>query len=513
MPQKADLGKCVVSQRWVMAVMGMMGVTMAYVMRGCLAITITQMVKPVVNTIEKVGQKDLEYCPMPYVPQRQSNTTSTHYEEDTSSRFDWDEETQGLILSAFYYGYIITHVPGGLLAQRFGGKHTMGLGILSTAVLTMFTPMVARMGSTQLMILRFVEGLGEGTTFPALCTLLAQWAPPLEKGKLSTLVFAGVQLGSIFANSISGFIINVLPGGWPNVFYFFGGISMVWFVIWCLVVYNDPLSHPFISEHERNYLLQTIGSIERKKDLAPTPWKHILTSAPVWGLIVAESGHGWGGYTLMSDLPKYMSDVLHFSVEQNGFLTSIPYIAQWITSIVSSVMADWTIKKQHMSVTAVRKLFAIIGTVGPGLGVMCASFVGCDKLTATFFFTLGMALMGFCYPSIRVNALDLSPNYSATIMALVNGIGCLSGMATPYVAGLLTPNRTISEWRLVFWIMLVVMVASSMLFTVIGSGETQFWDDMEYEKRKNYQEKDESQKNYQESEPTVGDDPSMKKPD
>lgn len=31
----------------------------------------------------------------------------------------------------------------------------------------------------------------KGTTFPALCTLLAQWAPPEEKGKLSTFVFAG----------------------------------------------------------------------------------------------------------------------------------------------------------------------------------------------------------------------------------------------------------------------------------------------------------------------------------
>jgi ACS family sodium-dependent inorganic phosphate cotransporter len=71
---------------------------------------------------------------------------------------------------------------------------------------------------------------------------------------------------------------------------------------------------------------------------------------------------------------------------------------------------------------------------------MCASFVGCNKFLATACFSIGMALMGFCYPSIRINSLDLSPNYSPTIMALVNGIGCLSGMATPYVAGILTPN-------------------------------------------------------------------------
>lgn len=83
------------------------------------------------------------------------------------------------------------------------------------------------------------------------------------------------------------------------------------------------------------------------------------------------------------------------------------------------------------------------GTVGPGIGVMCASFVGCDKFLASFCFTLGMALMGLCYPSIRINALELSPNYSASIMALVNGLGCLSGMISPFVVGILTPNVSI----------------------------------------------------------------------
>lgn len=85
-------------------------------------------------------------------------------------------------------------------------------------------------------------------------------------------------------------------------------------------------------------------------------------------------------------------------------------------------------------------MYMFSGTIGPGLGVMCASFVGCDKFAATFCFTLGMALMGFCYPSIRINALDLSPNYSASIMALVNGLGCLSGMTSPILVGYLTPN-------------------------------------------------------------------------
>lgn len=85
-----------------------------------------------------------------------------------SGEFDWSEKTQGMILSAFYYGYIITHIPGGLLAQKFGGKQTLGLGIFSTALFTVLTPAVARMGSLQLIILRFLMGLGEVSTWSHL---------------------------------------------------------------------------------------------------------------------------------------------------------------------------------------------------------------------------------------------------------------------------------------------------------------------------------------------------------
>ena len=69
-----------------------------------------------------------------------------------------------------------------------------------------------------------------------------------------------------------------------------------------------------------------------------------------------------------------------------------------------------------------------------------ASYVGCDRAMATILFTVGMGLMGAAYCSLRVNALDLSPNYAGTIMALVNGAGCISGMLTPMFTGFLTPN-------------------------------------------------------------------------
>lgn len=51
-----------------------------------------------------------------------------------------------------------------------------------------------------------------------------------------------------------------------------------------------------------------------------------------------------------------------------------------------------------------------------------------------------MGFMGTFYPGMKVNPLDLSPNYAGSIMAVTNGIGALTGVAAPSFVGLMTPN-------------------------------------------------------------------------
>jgi ACS family sodium-dependent inorganic phosphate cotransporter len=55
-------------------------------------------------------------------------------------------------------------------------------------------------------------------------------------------------------------------------------------------------------------------------------------------------------------------------------------------------------------------------------------------------FTVFVGCMGTFYPGMKVNALDLSPNYAGTLMAIVNGIGSITGIITPYLVGVLTTN-------------------------------------------------------------------------
>lgn len=64
----------------------------------------------------------------------------------TSDKYEWSQELQGLILSAFYWGYILTHVPGGLLSAKIGGKYTLLIGVATATIFTLFTPLAIRNG-------------------------------------------------------------------------------------------------------------------------------------------------------------------------------------------------------------------------------------------------------------------------------------------------------------------------------------------------------------------------------
>ena len=83
--------------------------------------------------------------------------------------------SQGVILGMFFYGYVLTQLPGGRLAELFGGKWLFGVGqsryrdtnivgnfnsvsgVLITAVFTLLTPVAAQAGLPFLYAVRIIE--------------------------------------------------------------------------------------------------------------------------------------------------------------------------------------------------------------------------------------------------------------------------------------------------------------------------------------------------------------------
>lgn len=80
------------------------------------------------------------------------------------------------------------------------------------------------------------------------------------------------------------------------------------------------------------------------------------------------------------------------------------------------------------------------GAVFPAIFIMAASYAGYDKVPVIIWFTFTVAFLGNFYPGLKVNALDLTPNYAGSLMALTNGIGGFTGIAVPPFVGRMTPD-------------------------------------------------------------------------
>jgi hypothetical protein len=64
-----------------------------------------------------------------------------------------------VVLSAFYWSCWITELPGGLLAQRFGGCRVVGFGVLLAGVLNLIFPLACRVHYGAAAVVRIIQGL------------------------------------------------------------------------------------------------------------------------------------------------------------------------------------------------------------------------------------------------------------------------------------------------------------------------------------------------------------------
>ena len=179
---------------------------------------------------------------------------------NSGGEFEWDSKQQGLILGAFYYGYVATQIPGGILAEKYGGKWFFGLGTLYSAIMTLLAPMAAKTGSGVLMACRILAGLAEGITYPAMNAMMSKWVPLNERSKYVTVIAIGAQFGTVVSMTVSGIIATSFH--WQTTFYLFGALGCVWFMCWSLFVSDTPQSHPRITPKELDYIESNIIQTE-----------------------------------------------------------------------------------------------------------------------------------------------------------------------------------------------------------------------------------------------------------
>lgn len=299
----------------------------------------------------------------------------------------------------------------------------------------------------------------------------SSWAPPLERSKLLSVSYAGAQLGTVISLPLSGLICFYM--NWTYVFYSFGIIGIIWFIFWMSLVSETPATHKTISPHEKEYILSSLkNQLSSQKSV---PWTPMLKSLPLWAIVIAHFSSNWTFYTLLTLLPTYMQEILRFNIQENGFLSAVPYFGSWVCILLSGQLADTLRAKWNFSTICVRRTFTLIGMVGPAVFLVAAGYIGCNYSLAVAFLSISTALAGFNSSGLSINHLDIAPSYAGILLGITNTFATIPGMIGPIIAKSLTPENTIREWEMVFCIAAAINVFGAIFFTLFAKGEVQDW--------------------------------------
>lgn len=393
--------------------------------------------------------------------------------------FVWEKGIQGHILGSFFYGYMVSQIPGGLLAEQFGGKWVLFgfLGLSSFA--TLLTPLAAQLSFGLLIVLRVLVGIGSGALFPAMHAMWGKWAPPLERSKLASLTYAGCMMGNVISLPMSGLLCQYgFAGGWGSVFYVIGISSILCLVVWAIFASNTPDSNKFISEAERNYIDHSLkGAVSDKPPkLSEVPWLEFLRSRPVWAIIISNFCMDWGFYTLLTNIPTFYNEVLLFDITSNGLYSALPFLGLWVNMNIAPILADYLQVKKILSTGATRKLFNSLGLFIGTVFLVALSFLDCTQtMLAVTLLTFAVSSGGFTFSGFFVNHMDIAPIYAGTLMGISNGVAAISGFIAPTIAAIMTKSQTREDWQKVFFITAGVQAFGGIMFVLLGSGELQPW--------------------------------------
>ena len=94
------------------------------------------------------------------------------------------------------------------------------------------------------------------------------------------------------------------------MFYISGGLGILWFLIWILVVNDDPSKQRFISETEKNYILKHRKRIDEIGRSRP-PYLKILLIPSVWALMICDFARSFGAYMVIIEGPNFIDKVLN----------------------------------------------------------------------------------------------------------------------------------------------------------------------------------------------------------
>jgi MFS family permease len=323
----------------------------------------------------------------------------------------------GSLLSAFSWTYALLQLSGlaGWLSDRFPAGYVLLCGYLVWSVATIATGLVT--GFTFLYAARLVLGVGESIAYPCYSRIFAS-LPQQHRGRANSFIDAGTKIGPAAGVFAGGLLLIHL--GWRALFIALGVGGLLWVVPWMMVI---PKPQKVLTQE-----VPLASALE------------LLKIRSAWGTFFGHFCGNYFFYFLLAWLPNYLVREESLSLREMTHLTSILFLVIAATTLISGWFSDRFIAR-GVSPTRVRKA-AVVGGLLVASTLMAVAFTGNDRtisLAILFIACLGYGVFSSNHWAITQTLAG--PNMAGRWSSIQNGVGNLSGIAAPWIAGAIAQAR------------------------------------------------------------------------
>lgn len=256
-------------------------------------------------------------------------------------------------------------------------------------------------------------------------------------------------------------------------------MGFIWLFPWIKLVSNNPRECLKISRRELNYIIENTDKSPSIQEVSPfkLPWLKILTSKSVWAIILTNVLSDFTLYGILSVFPTFFHDIYDIDILTLSYITTAEYLFMFMSTIFAGFFSDFIIESKRLSTLTTRKVCNSFGMILPAILFSIIGFFDCRlSIVAVVLFVFAGGFSGTYFSSgYMLNSVDIAGSYSGLIISLSNSLGSISGILAPYIANLLTINRTIFEWRLCFIIFSSILVCAALVFIFLSNNNLELW--------------------------------------
>ncbi|GAB3626198.1 D-galactonate transporter [Pandoraea terrae] len=141
----------------------------------------------------------------------------------------------GAFVTAFYAGYVIANIIGGMLTDYLGGRATMTLALLPLGVFTFGFGQTTSL--TMGIVIQLAMGFAAGADYSAGMKVIPAWFTR-DRGRAMGIYTTATSLAVVLANAIVPSLSAKY--GWSSAFHMLGAVTFAWGIVSLLFLKNRP---------------------------------------------------------------------------------------------------------------------------------------------------------------------------------------------------------------------------------------------------------------------------------